>query len=72
MSNPLFKMLSGTNANKNGPMQMIQEFMRFKNSFRGDPKAEIDKLIRSGAISQKDLNELQQMAQQFKSMLSGN
>ena len=41
MSNPLFNALSGGMPQGNGPMQMIQQFMQFKQNFKGDPKEEV-------------------------------
>ena len=56
-----------------GPMgnfaQMMQQFQQFKANFKGDPKAEVEKLLQSGAISQDQLNKLQQMAKQFQSLM---
>ena len=69
MSNPLFQMLG--KPQNNGPMQMMQQFMQFKQSFKGDPKAEVQKMLKSGRISQAQLDQVQQMAQQFQSMLRG-
>lgn len=66
--NPLFNAMGG-NAQMGGPMGMIQKFNEFKNSFQGDPKAEVEKLISSGKINQQQLNQLQVMAQQFQQML---
>lgn len=40
MSNPLFNALGGGMPQGNGPMQMIQQFMQFKQNFKGDPKGE--------------------------------
>ena len=71
MSNPLFNALGGGMPQGNGPMQMIQQFMQFKQSFKGDPKAEVQKMLQSGRISQAQLNQAQQMAQQFQSMMRG-
>ena len=51
------------------PMQMMQAFTKFQNEFRGDPKAEVQKLLQSGRINQQQLNQLQAMAQQFQQML---
>ena len=42
MSNPLFNALGGEMPQGNGPMQMIQQFMQFKQNFKGDPKAEVE------------------------------
>lgn len=69
MSNPLFNALGGGMPQGNGPMQMIQQFMQFKQSFKGDPKAEVEKMLQSGKISQQQLNQVQQMAGQFQNLL---
>ena len=66
MSNPLFNALGGGMPQGNGPMQMIQQFMQFKQNFKGDPKAEVEKMLQSGRISQQQLNQVQQMAGQFQ------
>lgn len=71
MSNPLFQALGG--GQMPGPMgnfaQMVQQFNQFKASFKGDPKAEVEKLLQSGAMSQQELNQLQTMAKQFQSLM---
>lgn len=69
MSNPLFNALGGGIPQGNGPMQMIQQFMQFKQNFKGDPKAEVQKMLQSGRISQQQLNQVQQMAGQFQNLL---
>ena len=69
MSNPLFNALGGGLPQGNGPMQMIQQFMQFKQNFKGDPKAEVEKMLQSGKISQQQLNQVQQMAGQFQNLL---
>ena len=71
MSNPLFNALGGGMPHVNWPMQMIQQFMQFKQNFKGDPKAEVQKMLQSGRISQQQLNQVQQMAGQFQHMLKG-
>lgn len=71
MPNPLFNALGG--GKMPGPMgqfqQMMQQFQQFRQSFQGDPKAEVQKLLQSGKMSQQQLNQLQAMAQQFQSFL---
>lgn len=52
------------------PMQMIQQFNQFKQTFTGDPKAEVQKLLSSGKLNQNQLNQLQAMAQQFQGILN--
>lgn len=67
--NPLFNALGGGMPQGNGPMQMMQQFMQFKQNFKGDPKAEVEKMLQSGKISQQQLNQVQQMAGQFQNLL---
>lgn len=69
MSNPLFNALGGGMPQGNGPMQMMQQFMQFKQNFKGDPKAEVEKMLQFGKISQQQLNQVQQMAGQFQNLL---
>lgn len=71
MANPLFNALGGWQMpGKMGQFQnMMRQFQQFKQSFQGDPKAEVQKLVQSGKISQQQLNQLQQMAGQFQQMI---
>ena len=73
MANPLFNALGGGMPGIPGPMgqfgQMMQQFQQFKANFQGDPKAEVQKLLQSGKMSQEQLNQLQAMAQQFQQFL---
>lgn len=65
MSNPFMAALGGGNSF----MQMLQQFQQFKANFHGDPKAEVEKLLQSGRLNQQQLNQLQQMAKQFQSLM---
>ena len=71
MANPLFQALGG--GKLPGPMgnfqQMMQQFRQFQQSFQGDPKAEVEKLVQSGKISQQQLNQLQQAAMAFQHLM---
>lgn len=68
-NSPLFNLLGGM-PTRNNPIQMINQFMQFANSFKGDPKAEVQKLIQSGKISQSQLDEAQNMARELQALLS--
>lgn len=63
MSNPLFQALGGNRNNMMGDFQKFMQQMQGKN-----PNEEINKLLQSGRISQQQLNQAQQMAQQFMGM----
>ena len=71
MSNPLFNALGGGQMpGQMGQFQnMVQQFRQFRQTFQGDPKAEVEKLVQSGKITQQQLNQLQQAANQFRQLL---
>jgi hypothetical protein len=54
------------------PMQllnMINQFNQFKSSFTGDPRQQVQQLLNNGKMSQSQLNQLMQMANQFQNLL---
>lgn len=68
--NPLFNAMGGQMPGAMGSFQkMMQQFRQFQQSFHGDPKSEVEKLVQSGKISQNQLNQLQQMAGQFQQLM---
>ena len=65
MSNPLFQALGG----RQQP-NMMEDFQRFMQQMKGvNPYQEINRLLQSGQISQQQLNQAQQMAQQMQGMM---
>ena len=64
MSNPLFNALGGGQQNIMGQFQQFMQQMQGKN-----PHEEINRLLQSGRISQQQLNQAQQMAQQMQGMM---
>jgi hypothetical protein len=76
MANPLFDQLGG-NMPQQAPQQpsdggfgaMLQQFNQFRQQFQGDPRAEINKLLQSGRITQAQLDQAQQMAQQMMRLM---
>lgn len=69
MSNPF----AGMMGNMPGPMgnmaQMVQQFKQFRQTFQGNPQEKVQELLKSGKISQEQLNQAQQMAQHFQQFL---
>ncbi len=63
MSNPLFQALGGNQPN------MMADFQRFMDQMKGvNPYEEINRMLQSGQITQAQLNQAQQMAQQMQGM----
>lgn len=49
------------------PMQMISQFPQFMQQMRGqNPQQILNQMVQSGRISQPQLNQAQQMAQQMQ------
>ena len=66
MPNPIYNSM----ANQNNPfMQIIQEAQNLKNTFKGNPREEVQKLLNSGEMSQADFNKYSQIAQQVMQMM---
>lgn len=67
MSNPLFDLLGGQN-----PMQAIMSrFQQFQQTFRGDPRQQVQQLLNSGKVNQQQYNQAVQMAHQLQRMMGG-
>lgn len=65
MSNPLFQTMNQAN-----PMNsLLQRFQQFQQTFRGDPRQQIQQLLNSGRVSQSQYNNAVQLAQQLQRML---
>lgn len=66
MGNQLFNTLGGNIFHGNN---ILSQFHQFKQQMQGkNPHEEINKLLQSGFISQEQLNQAQQMAQQLHIM----
>ena len=44
---------------------MMKQFQQFRNTFRGDPRQQIQQMLNSGRISQQQYNQAVQMANQL-------
>lgn len=63
--NPLFQQMN----NMSGLPNIVQQFQQFKQSFKGDPRQQIQQMLNSGRISQTQYNQAVQLAQQLQQML---
>ena len=51
---------------QNNPFeQLMQQAEQFKKQFNGNPRQEVERLLRTGAMSQQDFNRYSQIAQQM-------
>ena len=54
---------------RNNPMQMMQQFQQFRNTFRGNPQQMVQQMLQSGQITEAQLQQAMQMARQFQSFV---
>ena len=54
------------NPSAGSPMQMMQQFQQFRNSFNGNPQQMVNQMLHSGQISEAQLRNAMQMARQFQ------
>ena len=62
MANPLFDQFGGHQTN---PMQQLVADARKLRQTMQNPRAEVERLLQTGAMSQQKFNELSQTAQQI-------
>lgn len=66
MRNALFTALNGNNQQNINPMQqLVADAKRMKQTFTGNPKEEVQKLLNSGAMTQDQFNQYAQIANQL-------
>lgn len=63
--NSLYQMFN----QNNGMNQMIIDFQNFKKQFNGDPHQIVMNMLKSGQITQQQLNQAQAMANQLQGIL---
>ena len=65
--NPLFNALGG-NAVPPQMQNLMAQFQQFKNTFKGDPRQQVQQMLNSGRISQTQYNQAVQMANSLAQM----
>lgn len=69
MPSPLYNQL-----NQSGPAQgrnLLQQIGEFKKTFSGDPRQAVQQMINSGRISQQQVNQYAQQANQIYNQIKG-
>lgn len=68
MPNNLYQQMN----QNNNFQRLINDFIKFKDSFQGNPQQVVQQLLQSGKMSQAQLNYLQSMAFEFQKILPPN
>ena len=58
---------------QNNPFeQLAQQARDFRKQFTGNPRQEVERLLRTGAMSQQQFNQFSQIAQQVAQFVGDN
>ena len=68
MPNPLYNQLR---PQSQGGNPMLQQIMNFKKTFSGNPQQMVQQMINSGRISQTQINQLAQQADEIYKQMKG-
>ena len=69
MANNLFNQFG----RQNNPFeQLAQQARDFRKRFSGNPRQEVERLLRTGQMSQSDFNRYSQIAQQVAQFMGNN
>lgn len=66
--NPMLNALMGR-IGTNNPMQLIGQLRQFMSSYKGDPRAQVQQMLNSGAITQAQYDQAVQMARGISQMM---
>lgn len=66
MSNPLYNSMNSMPNNMNGFFQRLNQL---KQTFKGDPRQQIQNMLNSGQVTQEQYNRAVQMAQNIQKMM---
>ena len=61
MPNNLYNLLNGGN----NMTDIVNQINQFKNTFKGDPRQQVESLVKSGQMSQAQFNQYAQTANQI-------
>ena len=73
MANPLMGLLGGQNGGNPNPLgnmgNLLNQFQQFKQSFRGDPRQQVQDLLNSGRMTQEQLQQCESIARNLQGFL---
>ena len=66
-NNPLFDAMNNSSGNNMPPI--VQQFMKFRNDFSGDPKEQVQKMLNSGQVTQEQYDRAVRTANELQKMI---
>ncbi len=68
MANALFQQFG--NMTNNPMMQIVNQIQDFQKTFTGDPKAQVEQMLKDGRLSQEQFNQLAQQTNQISQFMA--
>lgn len=68
MSNPIFSAL-GSMSMFGNMQNFMNQFNQFRSTFQGDPQQTINQMLQNGKITQDQVNQAKQMADELQRMM---
>ena len=70
MSNPLYSLFGGPNQIPDSNLgNLLKQFQRFRQTFNGDPRQQVQQLLNSGRVSQEQYNQAVRLAEMLQRMV---
>lgn len=63
------RQVPGPSQPSSNPMQLMQQFQQFRNTFRGNPQQMVQQMMQSGRINEAQLQQAMQLARQFQNLV---
>lgn len=71
MANTIFQQFGNAHSNNYDPIEkLLNQVDEMQKSFKGNPKAEVEKLLSSGQMSQQEFQKLSGMANKLFPMMN--
>ncbi len=67
MANPLFSQIGQAS---NPMMQIVKQIQDFQKTFSGDPKAQVEEMLKDGRLTQEQFNQLAQQTNQISQFMA--
>ncbi len=70
MPNNLFNQIGQQQMMNNPMMNVVKQIQDFQKTFTGDPKAQVEQMLKDGRLSQAQFNQLAQQTNQISQFMA--
>ena len=70
MANALFNQIGQQQIMNNPMMNVVKQIQDFKKTFTGDPKSQVEQMLKDGRLTQAQFNQLAQQTNQISQFMA--